>query len=121
MKIGNTKSALWRRKGEDARYERFAQLGYEAVDEDLADIREPWYSDRTVMEKECAARRSAAEKHGIEIWQVHGPWPTDDTSEEKREAVWDLMRRAIYGAYCLGSPNLVVHPQMPYGWDGPGA
>ncbi|MBQ7720415.1 MAG: sugar phosphate isomerase/epimerase [Clostridia bacterium] len=119
MKIGIHKGTMWKRFGEDAKYARLAELGYDTVDEDLADIKQPWYSDKAVMEAECGVRRRAAERHGIEIYQVHGPWPTDDTSEEKRVTAWDMMKRAVYGAYCLGSPNLVIHPQMPFGWGGP--
>ena len=119
MRIGIHKSTMWKRFGEDAKYARLKELGYDTVDEDIADIKQPWYRDAAVMEAECSVRRRAAEKHGIEIYQVHGPWPTDDTSEEKRVIAWDMMKRAVYGAYCLGSPNLVIHPQMPYGWGGP--
>lgn len=119
MKTGINRTTMWKRDGEDAKYGRLAALGYEAVDEDLSDISMPWYSDRNTMEKECASRRKAAEKHGIEIYQVHGPWPTDDTTAEKRGTVWEIMRKSVYGAYCLGCPNLVIHPQMPFGWGGP--
>ena len=68
------------------------------------------------MEAHCKAVRTAAEDAGIEISQVHGPWPTDDTTAENRAKTLENMRLAVYGCHCLGAPYLIIHPQMPYGW-----
>ena len=99
----------------DAAYARIRELGYDTTDESLARTDEQWYHDTAVMEKYCAQIRAAAEKHGIEISQVHGPWPTKDTTEESRTQVWEFMHRAVYGTYLMGAKHLVIHPQMPFG------
>ena len=58
----------------------------------------------------------AARENGIEISQVHGVWPTDDTTAEKRAETMERMKKAVRGAAVLDGKYLVVHPQMPYGW-----
>ena len=100
----------------EKRYLRIRELGYDAVDQDLADTKAPYYRDAAAMEEHCKAVRAAAEAAGLEISQVHGPWPTDDTTAENRAETLGNMRLAVYGCHCLGSPYLIIHPQMPYGW-----
>lgn len=100
----------------EKRYLRIRELGYDAVDQDLADTKTPYYRDAAAMEEHCKAVRAAAEAAGLEISQVHGPWPTDDTTAENRAETLGNMRLAVYGCHCLGSPYLIIHPQMPYGW-----
>ena len=115
MKIGNTSGAFSYLPTERM-YVRMRELGYDAVDQDLADTNDPRYRDAVSMEAHCKVIRAAAEAAGIEISQVHGPWPTDDTTAENRAATLEHMRLAVYGCHCLGAPYLIIHPQMPYGW-----
>jgi sugar phosphate isomerase/epimerase len=56
---------------------------------------------------------------GITFSQVHGIWPTDDTTEEKRKVTLERSKRAVMGAAALDGKYLIVHPIMPYGWGGP--
>ncbi len=100
----------------DQMYPRIRELGYDAVDQDLADTKAPYYRDAAAMEAHCQTVRAAVESAGLEISQVHGPWPTDDTTAENRAATLEAMRLAVYGCHCLGSRYLIIHPQMPYGW-----
>lgn len=100
----------------EKRYLRIRELGYDAVDQDLADTKAPYYRDAAAMEEHCKTVREAVESAGLEISQVHGPWPTDDTTAENRAETLGNMRLAVYGCHCLGSPYLIIHPQMPYGW-----
>lgn len=100
----------------DEQFARIKELGFDAVDHGLIDINEEYYKDVSVMEAHCREVRDAAEKNGICIFQVHGPWPTDDTTEEGRAIGWDCMHRAVYACHLLGSKYLVIHPQMPFGW-----
>lgn len=62
----------------------------------------------------------AADKAGIGIWQIHGPWVaplTNNTPEERRE--WtDYCKKCILASAELGSPRYVVHPIMPFGVRG---
>ena len=115
MKTGNT-SGTFSYLPIDRMYVRMRELGYDAVDQDLADTNVPYYRDAASMEAHCKVIRAAAEAAGIEISQVHGPWPTDDTTAENRAETLENMRLAVYGCHCLGAPYLIIHPQMPYGW-----
>jgi len=100
----------------EQRYLRIREVGYDAVDQDLADTNAPCYRDEATMEAHCRIIREAVEAAGLVIGQVHGPWPTDDTAADKREQTLAHMRLAVYGCHVLNSPYLIVHPQMPYGW-----
>lgn len=55
---------------------------------------------------------------GIEVYQVHGPWPTDDKTPESCAEKWEFCKKAIKGTAALGSKYLVMHPHMPFGWGG---
>ena len=118
MKIGIVSGATGYLPTWDERFARLRALGYETVDHGLSDIKQPWYTDDTALQTHCAQVRAAAEKHGLEISQVHGPWPTDDTTAEGRAEGWRCMHRAVYACHLLGAKHLVIHPQMPFGWDG---
>ena len=102
----------------DTRFARLKELGFDAIDFNMCNTQMPWYQDVKEMERHCAEAKAAAAKHGLEIFQMHGPWPTDDTTPESREIVWDHMRRSIYGCHLLGCKHMVVHPQMPYRYLG---
>lgn len=115
MKIGITSGSFGYLPLEK-RYLRIRELGYDAVDQDLADTNAPYYQNAAAMEEHCKTVRAAVEAAGLEISQVHGPWPTDDTTAENRAETLENMRLAVYGCHCLGSQNLIIHPQMPYGW-----
>lgn len=54
---------------------------------------------------------------GLEIYQAHGLWPSDDTSAEKRSRNIELYKRQIEGCSFLGCQRLVVHPVRPFGWE----
>ena len=72
MKTGNT-SGAFSYLPIDRMYVRMRELGYDAVDQDLADTNAPCYRDAASMEAHCKVIRTAAEDAGIEISQVHGP------------------------------------------------
>lgn len=94
------------------------ELGYDTADVQLADTKQPWYHDTAEMERLCASVRAAADEADIELFQMHGPWPTDDTTEESRVQAWDYFHRAVYACHLLGAKYMILHPQMPYGWGG---
>ena len=116
MKIGIFSSAFTYLNDTELAFRRMHQLGYRYVDQDLSDITADYYQDTAVMEAHCRRIREAAAAENIIIHQVHGPWPTDDTTPESRKEVWDYMHRAVYGCHLLGCRYLVIHPQMPFGW-----
>ena len=100
----------------EARFAHLKALGYDTLDVGLSDITKDIYADTNKMETYCQEIREAADKNGLAISQVHGPWPTDDTTEDGVKRGWECMHKAVYGCHLLGAPYLVIHPQMPFGW-----
>ena len=99
----------------DARFARLKELGFDAMDFNLWQLHQPCYESVEKMEAYCKQARAAAEKNGVEIYQTHGPWPTDDRTPESRAIGWQQMHLGLYGTYLLGCKYMVIHPQMPYG------
>lgn len=116
MKIGISGDSLYYLPTIDEKFALVKELGYDAVDFDLSDTNQPYYKDDVLLAEFCKEVCSASEKYGIEIFQIHGPWPTDDTTEESRKEVWKYMHRAVYACHLMNSKYVVIHPQMPYGW-----
>ena len=70
------------------------------------------------LEKGLLAEKARADAAGISFSQVHGIWPTDDTTEEKRKITLEKSKKAVRGAAVIDGKYLVVHPIMPYGCNG---
>ena len=58
----------------------------------------------------------SADKHGVEITQLHGLWATDDKTRAQREESISFFIKEIEGAHYMGCKNVVVHPFLPFGW-----
>ena len=116
MKVGNTTGYFWYGENADAVFSRMAEVGYDAADLSMCDIREPIFHDDAALREYCAANKAAAARHGIVINQLHGPWPTYDTEEESRAEGWRCFHRAVLACHLMEIPYMVFHPQMPYGW-----
>lgn len=116
MKVGNTTGYFWYGETADRIYGRMAEIGYDAADQDMADIKKAIYHDDDALRQFCADNKAAAAHHGIVINQLHGPWPTYDTEEESRAEGWRCFRRAVLACHMMEIPYMVFHPQMPYGW-----
>ena len=84
MKVGNTTGYFWYAETADALYGRMAEIGYEAADRSMCDIKDPIFHDDDALRKFCAENRSAAAYHGISLNQLHGPWPTYDIEADTR-------------------------------------
>ena len=61
--------------------------------------------------------KSVADNLGLEINQMHGVWPHDDSTAESRKQVEDCHKKAITAAKLLCCKYFVIHPAMPYGWS----
>lgn len=116
MKIGINNKSFAYLGSEEKQYVRIAALGYQAVDHSLSDTDTDRYRSDDAMKEYALRIRQIAEDTGLEIFQVHGPWPTDDKTAENRAQTLVHMRRAVYGCHVMGAPYLIIHPQMPYGW-----
>ena len=103
---------------DEASYERLSKYGYDCGDFQMANTDDEIYN---VSEEEFVKRlrtiRGYADKHGIVIHQMHGPWmwPPPEEAEECREKRFEEMAKSISAAPILGCKYWVVHPMMPYG------
>lgn len=98
-------------------FEEARSYGFEAIDyQDICSVE----GLLTRTEEEHIARmkeeKARADAAGVEIYQVHGPWPTDDKTEESRARMLAAMKRGIFCASLLGASCYVIHPLMPCGW-----
>lgn len=62
----------------------------------------------------------AAEAAGVEIRQLHGLWPTDDTTAESRAKNFRFYVKELEAAHYLRCKHVVIHPLLPYGWAAEG-
>lgn len=110
---------LWSREDRRGVYARMREAGFDCADLSvICNIKNSYYTLPLAEALELAeAERAAADAEGIRIHQVHGPWPTDDTSAEKRAAKVPIMERAIRLTRAFGAKYLIIHPDMPFGWD----
>ncbi len=118
MRIASGTGTFWYIENPTERLNYMKSLGFTAADWDLADIKDEIYHDDDAMKTYCQLWREASEATGVELYQTHGPWPTDDTTAESRAEGWRCFHRAVYMCHLAGSPRLVIHPQMPFGWGG---
>ncbi len=58
----------------------------------------------------------SADKHGVEITQLHGLWATDDKTRAQREESISYFIKEIEGAHYMGCKNVAIHPFLPFGW-----
>ena len=118
MRTGVTTSLYFLPGTRTADLERIKAHGYDCVDYDLCDTTDAIYH---LPEEQFAAamkaERQKIEAAGLKVSQVHGPWPTDDTTSESRAEKYIFMQRAVGATALLGCPYMVVHPVMPYGWS----
>ena len=116
MKVGNTTGYFWYGETADGIYGRMAEIGYEAADQSMCDIKDPIFHDDAALKQFCADNKAAAARHGMVINQLHGPWPTYDTEADTRAEGWRCFHRAVLACHMMEIPYMVFHPQMPYGW-----
>ncbi len=101
-------------------YAAMKRYGYSYVDfQDFLITENDYYKmGESEFENAVKAEKEKMDSAGIGVYQAHAPWPTDDTTKESRLKKLEYMKRAIKGTSLLGGKYLVVHPVMPFGWDG---
>lgn len=118
MRIGLESSAYFELYDYEEGFKKLKEHGYSCIDyselckrhSDLYTFNEDKYRGfLTEIGK-------SADKHDVEITQLHGLWPTDDRTREQREESISYFIKAIEGAHYLGCKNVVVHPFLPFGW-----
>lgn len=121
MKIGILASTFHKdgygRYGEKT-YEKIKELGFNASDLNICETDTAIYTAPQSESDEILLREKAlAQKAGIEISQIHGPWrypPKDGTKEERAER-FEKMAISIRAASVVGCKYWVIHPLMPFG------
>lgn len=116
-KIGTITTPFFRDNNYTDGFRKIKNAGFDCVDfQGLFDVNNELYKmDYRQFRKYLTEIRQAADGADIEISQVHGPWPVDDTTKESREAFFEYTCRAAEAAALLGAQYIVVHPKMPFG------
>lgn len=96
---------------------KMKEHGYDCMDYNIAGPGDFW----NVAPEEEAIKTAKkigeeAKEAGIEIYQAHGLWPTDDSTEKKRLENIEKYIREIKLCKAMGCKRLVIHPCMPGGW-----
>ena len=99
-------------------YERLKRYGYECGDFQMANTDDEIYhvSDEEFV-KRLETVKGYADKNGIKIHQMHGPWvwpPREETKEGQKER-FEKMSKSISAAPILGCKYWVIHPMLPFG------
>ena len=97
----------------DERFARMRELGYTAVDESLEETEHPYYRSYEAMEEHCKSVRAAADRHGIEVFQIHasyGVWYDKGNREDNINDIVRIMEMGLLGSSILGAKNYVIHP-----------
>lgn len=120
MKIGlewNLFNNHYIRYGEK-RYEKLKEHRFDCADFTMCNT-ETWiYTDEWETAKaKLLKEKELADKAGIEINQVHGPWrtPVKDGTPEDRAERMEKMQKSIRATSILGCKNWVIHAIMPLG------
>ena len=99
-------------------FERLKKYGYECGDFQMANTDDEIYhvSDEEFV-KRLETVKGYADKNGIEIHQMHGPWvwPPREETEEGRKERFEKMSKSISAAPILGCKYWVIHPMLPFG------
>lgn len=102
----------------NGKYEKIREHGFSCIDFNMADTDAELYNiSETEAKKILLNEKQLAEKSGVKISQVHGPWrwPAKDFSAEDRRERAEKMKKSLYMCSILGCENWVVHPIMPFG------
>jgi len=103
----------------DEKYKNIKEHGFDCVDFNIMNTETELYqADEERFKEILLCEKELAEKVGIKIHQVHGPWrvPKDSTEEDRRERM-EKMQKSIRAASILGCKYWVIHPLMPCGMD----
>ena len=119
MKIGIVSTAYFKIHDFDAGFKKMKSHGYACADyQPLSNMNSELYSLSDGDFRDFLTRvGTSAKESGVEIWQMHGLWPTvgEDLTESDRQKTIEYFKKEIEAAHYLGCPYLVVHPFMPMG------
>ena len=118
MRTGIISSAIFYAKSQDERFRRIRELGFDTADESLEETESPFYESMDALERHCYSIRNAAEKHGVEIYQTHGPYGLWSGTEDRGELISQIAenyRMGFRGCNILGAKYFVIHPVTSYG------
>ena len=118
MRIGLESSAYFGLYDYDEGFKRLKAHGYDCID--YAELCKR-HSDLYTFSNDkyrgfLMDIGESADKHGVEITQLHGLWATDDKTRAQREESISYFIKEIEGAHYMGCKNVVIHPFLPFGW-----
>ena len=118
LKIGIETSAYFGMYDSQEGLKKMKAHGYDCADyRNLADLDRGVYYEEASFEGYLSKEREYAQEAGIELFQLHAPWPPQDRQKATFDAKVKELCRVVYGASLLGCKHVVVHTAMPFGWD----
>ncbi len=102
----------------ESSFEKLKKYGYDCGDFQMANTDDSiYYCSQEEFVERLKKVRGYADKYGIDIHQMHGPWtwPPPEETEEGRKERFEKMSKSISAAPILGCKYWVIHPMMPYG------
>lgn len=119
MKTGIKSSAYFGINDYEEGFLKVKADGYDCVDfQGFLEPDSPLYAmSENDLSEYLIKIKNSADKAGVIIWQMHGMWPHDDTTELSRKEVLARHERGIRACAKLGCKYFVVHPAMPNGWE----
>ncbi len=117
--IGIATSAYLDRQTWVVDYAAMKADGFDCADVNhYANPQHPVYTmDDTQLRTCFTAERDALRQAGVEPYQFHAVWPTDETTAENRAQKTAWIERNVVMCAALGCRRLVIHPDMPSGWE----
>lgn len=119
LKIGIKSSAYFYNDNYEDGLLKVKAHGYDCIDyQGLVAPESPFYlMNDNEFDKYFVDLKKFADRAGVNIWQMHGMWPHDDTTNESRENVIQRQKKALRAAAILDCKYFVIHPAMPNGWS----
>lgn len=119
MKLGIGSGAYYNVYDYEEGFKKLKRHGYDCVDyNDLTKMDSALYGLSDVKFREFFKDvAGCARACGVEIWQMHGLWPTvnNDKTEADRQKTVEYFIRELEAAHYLGCKYFVLHPFMPFG------
>ena len=120
MYVGcNTLSFAGALKSDIEAIKLLAKAGFNCIDLNLNrySVKDPvspfWFMSVSEQQNYAYEIKKAAKEACVYISQVHAPYPTYHPTKRKRKEVYEYVENAIYISALIGSPFVVVHPQVP--------
>ena len=122
MKISTTIQYSSEKIGNARVLELLSKVGYDGIDYGKTmyfyAYNKGLYADTDSKFEEFFKRdRDLVKSYGLEVFQVHAPFPTYPDNPEELDFMVHAIEKSFYAAKILGAPYVVMHGALRCGWD----